>query len=87
MTLVRLLQPDGLPVYLDPYFITAVYPAGSATAVPSIGDAPARTIPHTIVAWILPSARDDRTHIGRMSLVAGSVEHVAKALGLLEGAK
>jgi hypothetical protein len=76
MNVVRLIQPDGVEVWLCPALVVGLW----ITAVEQISADGVAV--HTAVAWVLPSERKDRTHVGRINIVRGSPDEVARVLGI-----
>ena len=75
LSLVRLIQPDGVATYISPRLVVGIW----LSCAEKIG--PEGMASLVVVAWAMPSERDDRTHTGRLSIVMGTPDGVAKALG------
>lgn len=76
MNLARLVHPDGRPVFVRPDLVVHVGCANEEVAAVTLEGVG----PCSVVSWVLPSARDDRLHVGRMELVRGSPDEVVCAL-------
>lgn len=77
MTPGRLLQPDGVPVYIPAHYVLAIWlcPIESIDA--------GGVSQSSVVAWWMPSDRPDRVSSGRLNIVRGNPDEVARALGLV----
>lgn len=76
MSVVRLMQPDGVPCYVPSSYVLAIWlcPIESIDA--------GGVSQSSVVAWWMPSDRPDRVSSGRLNIVRGNPDEVARALGL-----